>query len=101
MEKSPKVKIFQPQVRLSAEQEEKRNKTKATEDGDGPRECIGSPQGGIRAHHFQIPYFYFIPLKLSAFTAGERQVIQGNFFKLGKIVSNRKNDLVAQLELGE
>ena len=57
-EKSPKLKILQLQVELLVEQEEKRNKTKATEHGDGSRKCIGSPQGGIRAHHIQIPYFY-------------------------------------------
>ena len=65
VEKSPKPKIFQIQVGLLVEQEEKRNKTKAT---DGSRKCIGSPQGRIRAPHIQIPSVQFSSVAQSCLT---------------------------------
>ena len=68
MKKSPKLKIFQIQLGLLVEQEEKRNKTKATEHGDGSRKCIGSPQGRIRARHIQILSVQFSSVAQSCLT---------------------------------
>ena len=68
VKKSPKLKIFQIQLGLLVEQEEKRNKTKATEHGDGSRKCIGSPQGRIRACHIQILSVQFSSVAQSCLT---------------------------------